>query len=94
MDLSHLLLGQNFFGFNPIVVVDELGELIRHVHLASASGIDGEGESISNLLEESNELLERMLSLNCYKVIEIWQGHLNNYSGFENELRILSRYFQ
>jgi sialic acid synthase SpsE len=94
MDLSHLLLGQNFFGFNPIEVVDELGELIKHVHLASASGIDGEGESISNLLEGSNELLERLLSLSCYKVIEIWQGHLNNYSGFKNELRILSRYFQ
>ena len=61
---------------------DWLNNLIdrtKHIHLSDSYGVDGEGvEFGKGELGSPNEILQ----YNQIKVLEIWQGHLNNFSGF------------
>ena len=61
---------------------DKLIRLAKHVHLADSIGIDGEGIQIGKGDLENQLYLEEVLKLQCPKVIEVWQGHLNSYKGF------------
>ena len=62
---------------------DKLIKLAKHVHLADAIGIDGEGIQIGEGDEVNQMYLDKVLKLKCIKVIEVWQGHLNSYKGFK-----------
>ena len=43
MDVCHLCMGEAVFDFKSHSVIEELGDLVQHIHLADARGIDGEG---------------------------------------------------
>jgi hypothetical protein len=61
----------------------------RHFHLAGAEGIDSEGTSVGALGEIESSVLSRILHQAGIKVLERWQGHLNDFSGFVNEISSL-----
>ena len=86
MDICHLLLGQNYFKFSANLILDELKSKIKHIHIADAAGIDGEGLPIGKGELKNTQLLKKILGLNCLKVIEVWQGHLDNAAGFKEEV--------
>lgn len=86
MDICHLLMGSKLFGFQPESVMRELNGNIRHVHVADAAGVDGEGLQIGEGDAGNVEVIQRALQLPCLKVIEVWQGHLDNGAGFRNAL--------
>jgi sialic acid synthase SpsE/sugar phosphate isomerase/epimerase len=86
MDICHLLLGQNYFKFSANSILDELKSKIKHLHIADAAGIDGEGLPIGDGELKNSQLLKKILSFNCLKVIEVWQGHLDNAAGFKEEV--------
>lgn len=91
MDVCHLIMCRNATGFSAHQLIDELSANINHVHIADAAGIDGEGLAIGDGEVENIELIKRCLDFDCMKVIEVWQGHLDNGAGFYKALLAMSQ---
>jgi len=90
MDICHLLMGQSAFKFNAKELLNRLAPQIEHLHLADSSGFDGEGMLFGEGDEGNNEVIKAALEIDCVKVIEVWQGHLNSYNGFAAALTKIS----
>lgn len=90
MDICHLLMGKNRFGFSPLALMEDLHSVSRHIHIADAVGLDGEGLAIGEGESENIAVIKKSLEYNCLKVIEVWQGHLDNGAGFAKALSTLS----
>lgn len=96
LDASHSKLacnhlGQSFHGF-----LERILPLTAHLHLADASGVDGEGLQIDEG-EIDWPLLFRMLRQLCPTasfIPEIWQGHKNQGEGAWRALERLERHDQ
>lgn len=86
MDICHMILGRNYFNFSSDDIMNELNKNIRHIHIADAAGIDGEGFDIGDGELENLPLIRKSLDYDCMKVIEVWQGHLDNGSGFKKAI--------
>ncbi len=90
LDISHAFMC-NFKDKNFLKEILKSLDLIKHIHIAGASGIDGEGEPLSSIQGEQLDFLHKILKLPYLKVIEVWQGHLNNFYGFKNALSELEK---
>jgi N-acetylneuraminate synthase len=90
LDICHLLMGRNFFGFSAEALMQDLRAGVRHVHVADAAGVDGEGLAIGEGEPENLEIIRQALEFDCIKVIEVWQGHLDQGAGFRKALLRLS----
>lgn len=86
LDFCHLIMGRNFYGFDAEDITHQLAPLVGHVHIADAAGIDGEGMPFGEGNPENLELFRQALSFDGLKVIEVWQGHLDQGAGFRNAL--------
>jgi sialic acid synthase SpsE/sugar phosphate isomerase/epimerase len=93
LDICHMILGRNFFNFSAIDLMQNLDELVRHVHIADAVGIDGEGLAIGEGEKDNLSLIEKSLEYDCIKVIEVWQGHFDNGAGFRKALTALAELY-
>ena len=62
----------------------------KHLHLAGASGIDGEGLYFNNLVPDELTMFKHALKTKHAKVLEVWQGHLDNFEGFKLGIKQLS----
>lgn len=93
MDTSHLFMGKNYFGFNELEIVENLKPQIKWFHISGASGIDGEGRSFATLNNDERNLIGKILKSEKTKIIEVWQGHLNNFYGFQEAIETLDREF-
>lgn len=86
LDLSHLILSANYSKADWRVWCDRLMPLARHIHIADAVGIDGEGiEFGQGDLGDPAAYLDGPQR----KVLEVWQGHLSEGDGFDNAIRQL-----
>jgi sialic acid synthase SpsE len=86
MDICHMILGRNYFGFSSTEIMKITNQQIKHIHIADAAGIDGEGLDIGDGEAENIELIRESLDFDCMKVIEVWQGHLDNGAGFKKAI--------
>jgi N-acetylneuraminate synthase len=86
LDTSHLLMGSKYYNFAPDEVLDRLKTQIVQVHIADAKGFDGEGLQFGSGDSANYAFLKRVLKLPQRKVIEVWQGHLNLFQGFQDAL--------
>lgn len=66
---------------------------IKWFHISGASGIDGEGRSFATLNNDERNLIGKILKSEKTKIIEVWQGHLNNFYGFQEAIETLDREF-
>ncbi|HHB91800.1 MAG TPA: hypothetical protein ENK59_01130, partial [Thioploca sp.] len=94
LDICHMILGRNYYHFSTDLLLDSLKNNIRHIHIADAIGIDGEGLDIGTGEPENIKLIKDALEYDCIKVIEVWQGHLNNGAGFRNALIKLTEMYE
>jgi len=86
LDLSHLILSANYSKADWRGWCDRLMPLARHIHIADAVGIDGEGiEFGQGDLGDPGVYLDGPQR----KVLEVWQGHLSEGDGFDNAIRQL-----
>ncbi|MDA8882542.1 N-acetylneuraminate synthase family protein [Alphaproteobacteria bacterium] len=86
LDLSHLVLSANSAKEKW---EDWSGALIphsKHFHFANAKGENSEGLPLAK--GEIKDFSD-FIRLPGMKIIEIWQGHLDGYSGFHGELQFL-----
>lgn len=86
LDLSHLIMCCNYYHADLSSAIDQLLPTTKHIHLSLADGVDGEGVGFSELSSHNKELIQQILSLPQVKVIEVWQGHLNEFSGFRDSI--------
>ena len=91
IDLSHLLMSSYFYNFDPEEAYSLLEDNAIHFHISGADGLDSEGKSLSSLKENEHRILEKMLSSSKKCVVEIWQGHLNGFNGFKEEINYLNK---
>ena len=90
LDISHAFMCDfNETGFLKQII--NTLDLVKHIHIAGASGIDGEGEPISSMDEFQLDFFKKIIKLPHIKVIEVWQGHLNNFYGFNKALMDLEK---
>ena len=94
LDICHMILGRNYFNFSTDLLLDSLDGQVEHVHIADAIGVDGEGLAIGSGNTENLPLIKKSLNYDCIKVIEVWQGHLNNGSGFREALIKLTKLYE
>ncbi len=88
LDISHLILSANFAKQDWKVWYDRLIAISSHIHLADASGIDGEGvEFGAGDLSDARSIL----AMPPRVVLEVWQGHLSNGEGFRKAIDYLGR---
>jgi sialic acid synthase SpsE len=94
MDICHLILGRNYYDFSADSIINDLKEQVQHIHIADAVGIDGEGLAIGDGDFANVALIQKVLNYDCLKVIEVWQGHLDNGAGFRKEIIKLTEMYE
>ena len=91
IDLSHLLMSSHFYNFDPEEAFNLIEKDAIHFHISGADGPDGEGKGLSSLNENEHRILEKMLNSSKKCVVEVWQGHLNGFNGFKEEISYLNK---
>jgi N-acetylneuraminate synthase len=86
-------MGECAFDFVATDVLKRLQPLIRHIHIADAMGIDGEGMLFGEGDPKNLATLAAALRLGEDKVVEVWQGHLDGGAGFAKSLEKLWELF-
>lgn len=86
LDVSHLLMVANYEDIPLSRYLELINSQTRHFHVSGASGIDGEGTSLKELEEDIRDTLSFIWLSDKQKVLEVWQGHMNNYAGFRQEI--------
>ena len=86
LDVAHLIMSANFHKEDWYSWFKKLKNNTDHLHLSDAYGTNGEGvEFGKGELTHINEFLK----MNKVKVLEVWQGHLNSFSGFKEAIKYL-----
>lgn len=89
MDVCHLFMGDCLHNFGSQSMIDSLKPHISHVHIADAKGVDGEGVHFGEGDRMNLPIIESVIEINCMKIIEVWQGHLDEGAGFAKALTSL-----
>jgi sialic acid synthase SpsE/sugar phosphate isomerase/epimerase len=92
LDVSHAQLYCTMFGTDLADYVRICLPHAKHLHLADASGIDGEGLQIEEGVVRWDEILELLAGADFTWVPEIWSGHLHHGAGFIEAINRLAVY--
>lgn len=93
-DVSHSKLACNYYKWSFTEFTDLVAPYTAHLHIADASGVDGEGLQIGGG-DIDFVSLKQKLDTYCPKasfIPEIWQGHINNGEGFWQAMEKLEGY--
>ena len=88
LDVAHLILSANYFNKDWKQWYNKLLPLCKHIHLSDAEGTDGEGVKFGKGDVHS---LNEIIGHNNIKVLEIWEGHINNGEKFYDGLKYLHK---
>ena len=96
MDLSHFVMSCNYYNLNLIKYFKGYEKIYSHYHIADASGIDSEGLELGegDLLKKYLKILKKIINTDKVKVLEAWQGHLNDGKVFKGELSKIYRIYE
>lgn len=92
LDLSHAQLYCTYAERSLHDYVTRCLPYVKHLHVADAAGIDGEGMQIGEGVIEWDEILGLLSDSDFTWVPEIWSGHLYNGAGFVRAINELSQY--
>ncbi|MDD3127331.1 MAG: N-acetylneuraminate synthase family protein [Candidatus Izemoplasmatales bacterium] len=85
-DTSHMQLYCNWKGLDIVEEFKKAKPVIRHIHVADASGIDGEGLQIGMGNLPWDRLAPEMFGCGIVIMPEIWLGHLHGMAGMNEAL--------
>lgn len=91
LDVAHLIMSANSANTNWEEWFNLLTPFTKHYHLSDSYGTDGEGVEFGKG-ELGNP--KQIISLKEVKVLEVWQGHLNEFEGFKSAVRSLRNYYK
>lgn len=87
LDISHLFMCRSKLDSDFKSIFNFLLSKSKHIHIADSSGIDGEGFEIGSGEQINLSYIKKAIDYKDQKVIEVWQGHLDNYLGFRKAIR-------
>ena len=90
-DTSHAILSANSFGFGAEALFDLLEPNIKHLHISDGESEFGEGASFSSSSENLRMLTKAIQKPGLSKTVEVWQGHLDGFAGFETALEWITK---
>jgi len=93
LDLSHAKLWCNHAGTDLDEFIRILLPRVRHLHVADATGVDGEGVQIDEGEIDFARTLAHFGGVGLASVPEVWYGHVNDCEGFRIALARLARYW-
>ena len=94
MDISHFILSCNYHKKDIEKNFQKYIKIFNHFHLSDASGIDFEGIPLGSGYLKKSKILKNIFNRNDKtKVIETWQGHLNGYKLFKDDINYIKNYF-
>jgi sialic acid synthase SpsE/sugar phosphate isomerase/epimerase len=89
-DLSHAKLFCNYKNYNFDKFTKEIAKNVSYLHIADASGHDGEGLQIGEGDINFYKFFKNFKNFNTGFVPEVWQGHLDQGYGFKLALKNIS----
>ena len=94
LDVSHSKLACNKHKWSFKTFLEQVGPYTAHLHIADASGVDGEGLQIGEGEIDFSAMYEALAQTapTATFIPEIWQGHKNDGEGFWNALDSLEKY--
>ena len=94
LDVSHSKLACNLDNTSLLEFVEKVAPVTAHLHIADASGVDGEGLQIGDGEMDFSMLMKKLAELipEASFIPEIWQGHKNKGQGFWVALDRLEHY--
>jgi len=92
-DISHAQLYCTHVGKDLEEYIETIKPYIRHIHVADASGVDGEGVQIEEGDIDFAKALGKIWDLGLELVPEVWYGHKNNGEGFRVAIERLKKYW-
>ena len=91
LDLAHLMMTCNYFGLDFQGSLKQLMPITAHLHLADASGTNGEGVEMGAGDINWLPAWKTIRSVpNVSFITEVWQGHKDKGSGFWVALNLLN----
>ena len=87
LDTAHCIMAANSEAQDFSDWMVKLLPYTHHMHVSDAIGTDGEGVPFGE--GELGSLLFDLLDYRVVKVVEQWEGHLNNCEGFRDALQFL-----
>lgn len=96
LDVSHSKLACNHHNWSFKEFIDQVGRYTAHLHIADASGVDGEGLQIGEGEIDFAALAEDLTKTapEATFITEIWQGHKNEGERFWIALERLEKFFK
>ena len=88
LDVAHCIMAANYMKQDHTVWIDKLLPITGHLHLSDAEGEDGEGVPFG--MGDVGASLPSLMQFRGRKVIEQWEGHLDNFKGFKDALNFLA----
>jgi N-acetylneuraminate synthase len=84
LDVSHSKLACNLDNVSLLDFVEKVAPITAHIHIADASGVDGEGLQIGDGEMDFSMLMKKFAETmpKASFIPEIWQGHKNRGQGF------------
>ncbi len=90
LDTSHAQLWCRHAGEDLADFIATVAPWVRHLHVADASGIDGEGLQIGMGEIDFADILPQLVGIGAPMVMEVWLGHHGNGEGFATALARLT----
>ncbi|MDC0883394.1 N-acetylneuraminate synthase family protein [Litorivicinus sp.] len=87
LDIAHLIMSANYHGQDWQDWYRQLLPHTAHLHLSDADGIDGEGLAFGLGALAGKNI---QVPLGFHTILEVWQGHLNDFEGFELALEYIA----
>ena len=88
LDTAHCIMAANYMGEKPSNWLSELSKISGHYHISDAHGVDGEGVPFGE--GDLGSQIADILNAKGRKVIEQWEGHLNDFTGFKSAINFIS----
>jgi N-acetylneuraminate synthase len=88
LDLSHLVMASCHYNASWKLWYEELLPFVEHLHISDAADATSEGLMFGDGMIGD---FSNILSVDKLKIIECWQGHINEGEGFRQSLDILYR---
>ena len=88
LDVAHCIMAANYLKQEHVLWIEQLLPITGHLHLSDAEGQDGEGVPFG--MGDVSSALPTLMQFGGRKVIEQWEGHLDNFKGFKDALNFLA----
>ena len=82
-----------FGNFDPEKAFELIEKNSVHFHISGADGPDGEGKGLEHLKNNEKRILDKMIFSDKLCVIEVWQGHLDGFNGFKEEIKYINKVY-